>query len=129
MNLPEAPPAASNFFFFRLVEIAAKGFERALRLQITLNLGLQRFQYPRHPDQHRDALTADRRNDFRGVERILEIHCATQQRRDPQTHELSKNVAQWHQIEKSEGVDETFPFEVWLYARFQGLKVRQDVSV
>ena len=129
MYFPETPQAPRNTFVLRDAEILAKCFELSLRIEIALDLALQRFENARHRNQNRDALAPYRRNDFRRIERILKMNAAPKQRRDPYAHELPENVARRNEVQKTERVNKSFPLEVGLYARFKRFEVGENVSV
>ena len=50
MNFPEAPQAARDAFLLRGVKVLAKRFQRPFRVEIALDLALQRFKHARHRD-------------------------------------------------------------------------------
>src|SRR5262249_3188210 len=107
MNFAEAPPAPEKFFIF------GSGKSRTHLIgELALDSLLQRFDYSRHRHQHGDSFPLDGGNHFARVQAVLKDHCSPDQRRNEHGHELSEDVAQRKQIEKTNGMKNAFVFEV-----------------
>src|SRR5205085_11607566 len=110
-------------------ESAFQVVNASTRRLAALDVLAQRVEKTRDCDDDRDALTLNRVDDLRGVERILEEDFAAQKLRHQKAHELSEDVAERQKAEEAYGVYETLPAQVLLNLLFERREVGEKISV
>src|SRR5262249_13898157 len=100
------PPPAEEMLGLGTLVVAFELSAPAGLIEIALNFLLQRFDHARHSDEYRDALAANRGDDFRGIERIGGDHGSADQGREKHAEKLSEDMTQRKQIQKTQRVDE-----------------------
>src|ERR1700690_1028542 len=129
VNRAEAQPAAQEFFSFAPFVIALEFFEAALRGDIPNQLVAQRFNQPRHSDEHGNALLANGANYLRWIERVHEHRSPAENLRKKYSQQLPEDVAQRKQIQKTQWVKKAFVAPVTVDLLFNWLEIREKVSV
>ena len=90
---------------------------------------MKKIKHVRLGDQRRGELLLDGAHDFGGIARRFEDDRGSEQRWYEQSHELSKDVAQWNEGDEAQGVKPTLVLPILFDATLQWLQVRQKISV
>ena len=59
----------------------------------------------------------------------MKMYFAGQELRNKQTHDLTEDVAEGHEVEKSNRMKQSFPFYVFCDFGFDGKKVREQIAM
>src|SRR5207302_5047160 len=66
---------------------------------------------------------------YRWIQRVLKNGGDSKQGKYKKAHELPEDVAQRHQIQKADGVEEAFVFQIFPDFRFERLEISEDIAV
>src|SRR6266446_6971207 len=93
-----------NFLPFCVFKVAVQPLRFALAFELPLNSRVEQVEHARHSDQCGGAFLLDGAHDLGRIARWFEYHGRSQQRRNEQSHELPKNVAQRNERDETQRV-------------------------
>ncbi len=112
MYAPKTPPAPQKFLAIGTLEVAAESFDLAFGFEVALEFVAQRFDQPRHRDEHGDSLASNRGRHIGGPQRIEEDRSRAQNLRNENSEHLAEDVAQRQQIQKFQRMKKSLVFAV-----------------
>src|SRR5208283_3387184 len=95
MHVAKAPPVGPKPFAVCRLQ------PRGKIVNPCFELSLEQVEDARDGDQHGDAPAADQLQQARRLKAVLKMHFGGQQRRNPQSHELPKDMTQRERVQKT----------------------------
>src|SRR6266481_3290476 len=105
MNAAKHPGTPEEFPALRAFERALEPERPATDFHFAIGSRAQRIEHARNGDQRGGAFTFYGSNDFRWICGRFENNRGAQQRWNQQRHELAKNMAQWNEGNKAQGME------------------------
>src|SRR5437868_3820398 len=88
---------------------------------------LHQIEHARNGCQHRDPPRPDAFDDVGRYQTSLEVYLGSEQRRNPQAHELTEDMAERKRVEDPDGVKESLVTEIFVHLHFDWSKTREYV--
>src|SRR5580658_8159966 len=129
MYAAKAPPAAQEFFAIGALKVSAEAFDLAFGFEGALEFVAQRFDQPRHGDEHGDSLASNRGRHIGGPERIEEDRRRAQNLRNENAEHLSENMAERQQIQKFQRMKKSLILAVARDLPLDRLEIREHVPM
>src|ERR1700730_8013704 len=129
MNPAKYPCATQEFLALGSFEHAREPFTATARRKLSLYSRAKHFEHARHGDQRGGALSFYGAHNFRRVRGRFDHDSRSQERGNQQRHKLAKYMAEGHERHEAQRMKPTLVFSVGSDARFQRLKIRQEVAV
>src|SRR6267378_6378846 len=129
MNAAKHPGAPEEFPALRAFERALEPWRPPTDFHFAIDSRAQRIKHAWNGDQRGGAFTFYGSNDSRWIRGRFENNRGAQQRWDEQRHELAKNMAQWNEGNKAQGMEPALVRAVGIDAAFQRFEICQEISM
>src|SRR5882724_7434627 len=129
MNAAKHPGAPEEFPALRAFEPALEPWRPPTDFHFAIDSRAQRIEHARNGYQRGSAFTFYGSKDFRWIRGRFENNRGAQQRWDEQRHELSKNMAQWNERNKAQGMKPALVLAVRFDAAFKRFEICQEISM
>ena len=123
MQGAEAPPALAN----RLAPGGGQLPGKSGKLR--LHVAAQQVKHPGNRRHHRDPLLVHKPDQAWRLQAVFKMNLRRQQRRNPQAHELPKDVAKRQRMQNAQRVNEALVAQVLADLLFQGIERGQHIAV
>jgi hypothetical protein len=82
----------------------------------------EQIENARYSRKHGDALAGDQLQQARCLKAIFKMKLGGKQRRNPQTHKLSENMAQWKSVKEAQLMEDSLHGEIFLHLALDRFK-------
>ena len=123
MHGAEAPPPFPD----RLAPGGGQTLRKPRKLR--LQPASQQIEHPRNRRQNRDPLLVHEPGQARRLQAVFKVDLRCQQRRNPQPHELAKDVAERQRMQNAQRMNQALVAQVLGHLLFQGIERGQHIAV
>ena len=92
-------------------------------------LAAEQIEHPGNRRHHRDPLLVHKPHQAWRLQAVFEVDLRRQQRRNPQAHELAKNVAERQRMQNAQRMNEALVAQVLADLLFQGIERGQHIAL
>ena len=129
MDAAKHPGAPEEFPALRAFERALEPWRPTADFHFAVDSGAQRIEHAWNDDERSGAFTFCGSNDFRWIRGRFENNRGAQQRWDEQRHELAKDMAQWNEGNKAQGMKPALVLAVGIDPAFQRFQICQEIAM